>query len=285
MPQFSDTQFKIIVAGAASALVAGIATLSFCGSVHIAAKPPAPLLHGQNASELLQASNAATSVWAGYLETDARAAGVSPPSVAEMSMSLTWLESHTDKDLAIGDPAIELAGLTVRFISDSATGNSMVTLTNHGANAVAYHLETKTSNSDYVCNNITHSEHNTMMVPANSTEKVSVCPLRPQMTAAISLQSVSLSPLSAYYMQLVPPSLVGVPDKLAKVHHNGLGAPSRCPQLPSAGVKGGLASGKIRWRDLIDFYSRHRCETYSFPLSYRAFTKNNERPLPASDAS
>jgi len=50
--------------------------------------------------------------------------------------------------------------------------------------------------------------------------------------------------------------------------------------LPQA-VRSGLERGEIGWRDLIDFYARHRCETYHFPYDYRAFKKDNERSVPA----
>jgi hypothetical protein len=50
--------------------------------------------------------------------------------------------------------------------------------------------------------------------------------------------------------------------------------------VPQA-VRSGLERGEIGWRDLIDFYARHRCQTYQFPLLYRAFKIDGERPVPA----
>jgi hypothetical protein len=46
-------------------------------------------------------------------------------------------------------------------------------------------------------------------------------------------------------------------------------------------VRNGIESGEIGWRDLVDFYARHRCQTYTFPLEYRAFNVDGQRTLPA----
>ncbi|MBP9086436.1 MAG: hypothetical protein KBG15_09990 [Kofleriaceae bacterium] len=281
MPKVTDSQYRIIVALVGVGLVAGLTTWRFCGDVQIAAKPPAPILRGKTAGELFTASTQTKSVWAGYLESDAHTAGIAVPAESDVAKVLRWQEGQTTTDLAIDSAAIDLAGLSVKFKRDTATDNAVVVLSNAADHPMAYHLLATTSASSYVCNNVKHSPHNTMVVAAHGSEVISVCQFRDGITASIKLQSIELTPLAAYYVQQVPPTLVGVDDKLAKVHRNDRATPSPCDPKPSSGVKGGLGSGKIRWRDLIDFYARHRCETYRFPLTYRSFTVDNERPLPA----
>ena len=39
----------------------------------------------------------------------------------------------------------------------------------------------------------------------------------------------------------------------------------RCSPVVSQAVRSGLEKGEIGWRDLVDFYARHRCQTYPFP--------------------
>ena len=51
----------------------------------------------------------------------------------------------------------------------------------------------------------------------------------------------------------------------------------------SAVVRNGLDRGDLQWRDLVDFYARHRCQTYQFPVSYKALKQDGERPIPAVD--
>jgi len=50
-------------------------------------------------------------------------------------------------------------------------------------------------------------------------------------------------------------------------------------------VRSGIERGDITWRDLADFYARHRCQTYPFPPKYHAFRENGEQALPAVDAA
>ena len=54
----------------------------------------------------------------------------------------------------------------------------------------------------------------------------------------------------------------------------------RCPKWSEAASN----RGDIGWRDLVDFYARHRCQTYQFPSSYRAFKSDGERPIPAVES-
>ncbi len=285
MPQVTDSQYRIIVALAGIGLVAGLTTWQFCGDVRIAAKPPAPILRGKTAGELFTTSTQTNSVWAGYLESDAHTAGIAVPSQAEVAKVLRWREGQTATDLTINSPAVDLARMSMSFKHDTATDNAVVILTNTSDHPLAYHVTAATSASSYVCNNVKPSPHNTMVVAARSSETVAVCQFRDGITANIKLQTIELTPLAAYYVQQVPPTLIGMDDKLAKIHHNDRATRSSCDTKPSSGVKGGLGNGKIRWRDLIDFYARHRCETYRFPFTYRAFTTDGERPLPAVSPS
>ena len=54
-----------------------------------------------------------------------------------------------------------------------------------------------------------------------------------------------------------------------------------CQLVLPASVVRGIADGEIPWRDLVDFYARHRCETYTVPASYRAIQRAGEIALPA----
>jgi hypothetical protein len=52
----------------------------------------------------------------------------------------------------------------------------------------------------------------------------------------------------------------------------------------SQAVREQLDRAEIGWRDLVDFYARHRCETYQFPVTYRAFKADGEQKLPVIEA-
>jgi hypothetical protein len=89
-------------------------------------------------------------------------------------------------------------------------------------------------------------------------------------------ETVEVPPLSAWYLDHVPLSAVGLEPRFTRGHL----APetgARCTFAMPQAVRSGLERGEIGWRDLIDFYARHRCQTYQFPLSYRAFKQDGER--------
>jgi hypothetical protein len=95
------------------------------------------------------------------------------------------------------------------------------------------------------------------------------------------VETIELPPLSAWYVAQVPPQVVGVEDRIAR-GHRGVDAKEKCSSVVSQVVRTGLDRGDIGWRDLVDFYARHRCQTYQFPSNYRAFKSDGERAVPAS---
>ena len=190
MPQVTDSQYRILVALVGVGLVAGLTTWRFCGDVQIAAKPAAPILRGKTAGELFTTSTQSKGVWAGYLESDAHTAGIPVPSETDIAKVLPWREGQTTTDLATNSAAIELAGLSVQFKHDTATDNAVVVLGNASEHPLAYQLIAATSASSYVCNNVKHAPHNTMVVAAKSSETVSVCQFRDGITASIKLQTI-----------------------------------------------------------------------------------------------
>jgi len=80
----------------------------------------------------------------------------------------------------------------------------------------------------------------------------------------------------------VPPAIVGIDPRVARGHRPA--TTQRCTSAVSQAGRSGLERGEIGWRDLVDFYARHRCQTYQFPLTYRAFNRDNERTVPAGSS-
>jgi len=98
------------------------------------------------------------------------------------------------------------------------------------------------------------------------------------------VETMEIPPLSAWYLAQLPPRLVGIEDQVAR-GHRGLAAREPCVASVSQVVQSGIESGDITWRDLVDFYARHRCQTYQFPSSYRAITSDGQRSIPAVDGA
>jgi hypothetical protein len=74
--------------------------------------------------------------------------------------------------------------------------------------------------------------------------------------------------------------VVGIKPRIARGHYAPT-ATERCSVALPQAVRSGLERGEIGWRDLVDFYARHRCQTYQFPLLYRAFKSDGEHSVPA----
>lgn len=274
----TDKQFALVSSGAGAVVVVILATLRFCGGVSLPAKPPAPVAKGANAAESLGASTESGAVWLSYVEQDAKAAGIRVPTLADMSHPFEYRKASTEKDLVLDAPPVELAGLRVQL---TRTGNTAaLRISNESEAELAYNLTMVPSTGTYVCSTVSQLPHNAMFVRPKSSELIAVCEFRDDTTVAVTLETMALTGLPFYYVAQVPPALVGIESKRARAHRIGLRLDSECQGTPSSGVLGGLSNGKITWRDLIDFYARHRCQTYRFPLSYRAFTAESARPLP-----
>src|SRR5262245_45668482 len=86
----SDPQFRIATILGALILVVVITYMRFCGSISLPAKPPPPAAPTGTQSQLLQKSAASPAVYRGYIESDAAAAGLVAPSLAQMGKKLDY---------------------------------------------------------------------------------------------------------------------------------------------------------------------------------------------------
>jgi len=128
-------------------------------------------------------------------------------------------------------------------------------------------------------------DHNAQVVAKGGREERSECDYHDGMSLEIDrIESVELLPLQAYYVSRVPPLALGSEPRLAHGHDPELPTgQSVCNIALSQAQRAAIANGDVTWRDLVDFYARHRCDTYRFPSSYRAFTKDDDRALPDGD--
>jgi len=264
----TDAQFKLGVGGVAIALVAVIATGRFCGSVAMPPKPLAPVFATGTETELIAQAAAAPAVYNDYLAKDAEAAGVAVPSLEDMARKLAYRFDDKRRILEVGEPAIVVEGLSLVIAKNRQT--LVLTIENTTGADIAYRVVTEpipTTN----CNSAQPLPFNAVVL-ANGARATRVeCTWRTGMSLAITrVELVELSPLSAWYLAQVPPPLLGIDPRVARGHSP---AAKTCSAIPSHALESGLKSGEIDWRDLVDFYARYRCQTYQFPLTYRAVGK------------
>lgn len=259
-----------------------ISTLQFCGAVSLPAKPPPPADTLAASQEVLRRSTQTESGWVASLDKDALAAGVEAPTPQAMSKKLVMRADEGTRTLAPGEPAIDAAGLRLSAVESG--GTLALVIENRATSDLAYRVVTRVR-PDGGCGRRDVDAYNANVVARGGREVRSECAYRGGMSLEISrVESIELSPLSAFYVSKVPPRALGADARLAVGHEPDLpGGAQVCNIAVSQALRAGLDSGAIQWRDLVDFYARHRCETYQFPLQYRAFVRDSERPLPAAE--
>lgn len=277
----TDAQFRLGVLITGAALVGAIAMLRFSGPVTLPPKPPPPTSPVGTSSELLTRSSASPAVYRDFIARDAAAAGVRAPTLEELSRKLPYRIDRVGHMLSVGQPALDVAGVRLRALR---VGNALaLEIANATGSDIAYHV-VSTPVPAAACSTAPLVAFNAMTIRRGGRETRIECVWRAGSALAITrIETVELPPLSTWYMDHVPPTAVGIEPRIARGHHD-LDDAERCAfALPQA-VRSGLEREEIGWRDLVDFYARHRCQTYRFPLSYRAFSSDGEHSVPAVHA-
>jgi hypothetical protein len=195
-----------------------------------------------------------------------------------MSRKLPYHVEATRHVLEVGAPAVELAGVQLH-VEHSGSAITLV-MKDLLPSDVAYEVTTQPIGAGAgACADEPPLPFDGMVIARVE------CGWHEGMAIAVTkVETMEVPPLSSWYLSQLPPSAVGIEPRIARGHHGVVTGDPCAPVLPQV-VRAGLDSGQIGWRDLVDFYARHRCQTYEFPPSYRAFTSDGERPLPAADAS
>lgn len=276
-----DQQFRVGVAAGGIVLVVVLSYLRFCGSLSLPAKSAPPRGPTGTERQLLSQTASSPAVYREFIERDSAGAGVRAPSIDEMSRKLAYRVDEGRHVLEPGQPAIEVAGLRLRV---ERSGDAVVMVIQNLVGAdVAYEVTSAPSTGTYICSSARPLPINAMVIAKGGSETRTECVWRDGMSIVVSkVETVEITPLSNYYLSQVPPKLVGVEDRIARGHH-GVETKEPCAAVVSQVVRSGMDRGDIGWRDLVDFYARHRCQTYQFPSSYRAFKSDGERPIPVTE--
>jgi hypothetical protein len=260
-------------------LVAVITYLRFCGSVGLPPKPPPPSGPSGTQTELLSKSAASPTVYKGFLDADASNAGVRTPTLDEMSRKLPYRVDEARHVLEPGKPPIDVAGLRIRL---ERSGDQVVMVIQNLLDSDAAYAVSSVPSGSVNCNAARPLPFNAMVIAKGQSERRTECTWRDGMSIIVTkVETMEVLPLSARYLSQLPPAVVGIEERIAR-GHRGVDTKEKCSAVVSQVVRTGLDRGEIGWRDLVDFYSRHRCQTYQFPSDYRAFRTDGERAVPAA---
>jgi hypothetical protein len=277
----SDFSFKAAVVAAAIALMGIIAIARFHSVPALPPRPMQPAATQGSAQDLLEKTLRSPAVWRNFLATDAGAANVPVPTVAEMSKRFAYRSDDTRHVLSFKNAKLLYKEVGLELVLERGTHETaLLAITNTAASDVAYRIVATPNLGTSVCNAADPVPTNALVIGKGDTERRTVCVFRADLELTVSkVESIELSPLSSWYVQQVNPLAIGLAPRLARSHRSEVS--SKCSPIVPQSVRSGLESGKLTWRDLIDFYARHRCETFQFPNYYRAFKEDSEIPLPA----
>ncbi len=284
--------FRIGVAvGAIVILVAGL-VLRFDYDLTLPGKPPAPPPPDKAALRRMDYEN--PDIYKGYLEQDSSTYGVDRTTPEDLAAPFPYEKSEATQQLAPGGPAIETGMLRVsarveKLEIHNRTGKSaaehlVVRIENKRQRPVAYRVQTTFgAGSDESCSTKGSLPHNAIAIPAGGAVERTECFYRSKMKVSVQeIEAMELPPLSYFYVSRLFPLHIGANQRTSANHKAPAG--ESCATVPQQTILIGMEKGTVSWRDVIDFYARHRCETYDFPLGYRAFTQKGQYQLPVSAA-
>lgn len=271
--------------GVVAAASIGIASMRMCGDVAIPPKPPAPVMRGST-QDVMKNASATHASWRAEIERDAATLGVPTPTDADMARKLSHKVDDEARVIAPGEGSVEIAGLrlTASSVPEEGTNRQALLLTveNLTDTDLAYHVVTTPRPGGASCNQRLILAYNAIVVAKGGKETRSECIYRSGMSLAIErVETVSLQPLQSAYVSRLPPAAVGADARLSRGHRPQL--PPKvpvCTTVASQSVRADIDSGATGWRDLVDFYARHSCQSYQFPEEYRAFDKDGAMELP-----
>jgi hypothetical protein len=275
--------------GAIAVLVVGVVA-RFDYDLTLPSKPPPPAPPDKDALRRMDYENPA--IYKAYLEQDSSTYGVARTTPDDLDGPFPYEKSEAPRDLAPGGPAIDTGMLRITARVEklevhsrkgqSAAEHLVLRIENKRPRPVAYRVDTTFgAGSDESCSGKGSLPHNALAIPANGSVERSECLYRSKMVVTVhEVEAMELPPLSFFYVSRIFPPHIGASTRTSANHQAPSGAV--CATVPQQTIVIGMEKGTVSWRDVIDFYARHRCETYDFPLGYRAITQRGQYKLPVS---
>ena len=122
--------------------------------------------------------------------------------------------------------------------------------------------------------------HNSIALRPGGTVMRTECLLRSGgVLRVLEVEVMEISALGYYYISRLDPQQIRLSVRTSDGHELP-GGLQPCRILPWRAIQAGMRRGDVRWRDVIDFYSRHNCDEYSFFVEY-GFDRKGPGRLPA----
>ncbi|HTE54539.1 MAG TPA: hypothetical protein VK698_26985 [Kofleriaceae bacterium] len=289
----TDRSFRVVVGIIFLGIAAIVARVSFFHPVDLPAIPPPPV---PARAEVVTARATAAidrdpAAFADRLASDSKALRIEPVATpADLSgvFAHRWDDKRRELEPGGHHASAEVLGLAMTLSIERAAElprrQLVLTVENTTADHLAYRIVTQSSRGLRPCHGKSDIAHDAFALAPGETARRSECIYRKGLKLFVDrVETIRLPRLSYYYVSDLPASALGVErsDQLAARGHRPAKGRSPCRVYQSAELTGALIDGSATWRDLVDFYARHPCRSYSFPIGYKAFNREEERPLPA----
>lgn len=110
-------------------------------------------------------------------------------------------------------------------------------------------------------------QHNAIALKPNEQIERTECLLSPANLVIKQVEVLEISPLGYYYVSRLEPQGIQLDVRTSEGHHIP-GNLKLCRFIPWREIQSNLDRGETQWHDVIDFYSRHNCDEYTFFTAY-----------------
>jgi hypothetical protein len=240
--------------------------------------------------ESLRRTDFTPQMWAAYVSEDAGRFLVPAPRPGDLEAPFDH-ERIDERQVLLPGETVETRYLRIgarvekhtatRDRGTYSTAHLVLTIENRTNRFVAYQIETGVGASPQACLRKGDVPHNAIALAPGETIKRTECVFRKGMRVTLRrIEAMAIPEISYHYVSALYPPHAGLDGRPTRGHRPTRGEP--CTAIPEQAIRVGMERGTVTWRDVIDFYARHRCETYIFPAGYKAFTRKGELPLPVT---
>ena len=278
------TNLKIILA-AASLLIMIVGTVMAYSTNQLPLPNPGPAPERPETTTL-STYRYVTTFYRSILEEDAKKAKLRPVSIGAIARGNAH-RVELEKSKGLGkDDKLQTSSLVLslrkRKLWVGNHGNRfranhwVLRITNRLQHPVAYRVTTHSSGQ---CRSKALIAHNAIAITAGGTEERTECLASRRRLTVSRIEVLDLTPLGYVYVSRLDPRALEYPVRTAEGHIHGPLA--HCRSLPRRAISGGILKGEFSWIDVLDFYSRHNCDEYSFFGRYR-WTERGVTKLPVN---
>ena len=287
---WTDGRVKLAGGGAvALAMLIGL-HMRFSDDLELPPMPPKPVVVSDE--DALRHVDENPEVYREGLATDAATYEVKAMTTEDMEKVLPYEQVTATRLLGGADSTMETGSLRLTVRNEmlemrmGREGNAtlphlILRIENKTDAAIAYNVTTDVAGSARRCGEKADLEGNMLALPPHAFVDRTECIFLKGMKLEVqSVEAIQLQPLAFHYVSRLNPAHIGLDKRLAFAHRVPMG--KMCTTIPEQAIKSAMKDAKTTWRDLIDFYARHNCDTYSFPIGYHAFTRPKQYVLPVT---